>query len=133
MQSIQEILSFFRERFIFSSVKDFGNSGLFLREEYPITHEIESFLIEHLKTYGDQRYREGVKKGRNLLDRIYCEIHGVEEYFVEEPHPDCNGKGLYADLFAKCGFIVATFHDSKNQAITEATAKADELLKGENL
>ena len=51
---------------------------------------------------------------KELLDRIYCELHGPEEYRIENPHPDAKGRGEYADLVAKCGFIVATFHSSKN-------------------
>ena len=51
-----------------------------------------------------------------LLDRIYCDCCGeAEEYFIEKPHPDAYGKGLYADIVTvKCHFIVATFHSSKN-------------------
>jgi hypothetical protein len=54
-----------------------------------------------------------------LLDRIYCDCCGEsEEYFIEKPHLDCKGEGLYADIVTlKCHFIVATFHSSKNKPL----------------
>lgn len=54
--------------------------------------------------------REGKKREyiRTLGNRVWCEIHGDEEYFIEKLHPDLKGK-MYADLVAKCGFIICTF------------------------
>lgn len=44
-----------------------------------------------------------------LLPKIYCELCGDNEYFIEKPHKDLKGK-IFADLVcAKCKLVIATF------------------------
>lgn len=49
-----------------------------------------------------------MKKPPHKTCQVYCELHGMEDYFIEKFHPDCNGK-MFADLVAKCGLIICTF------------------------
>ena len=53
--------------------------------------------------------------------KVYCYLHGeFEEYFIESPHPDANGKGLYADMVTRCANIIATFtYGTKDIKTTE--------------
>lgn len=43
------------------------------------------------------------------MEKIYCQFCGFQKLLKEDPHPDANGEGLYADLMCdKCHLIIAS-------------------------
>lgn len=54
------------------------------------------------------------KEGAVLGNKVWCEIHGDEDYYIEPLHKDLNGK-LFQDIIAKCGSIICTLSSNEKE------------------
>ena len=90
--------------------------GILKYENKDGTDITASKMIEYIRSIEDAKEKEVM----GLLPKVYCELCGVSDYFIEKPHPDSNGKGQFADMVCKkCGLIIATFHSQFTKLANE--------------